>query len=65
LDKYKVTFKRFFAIGKKGTPPPPNTGLACQEKIVFVCFGPYLVWFATVHTQLGAISPKARDLGFN
>ena len=30
MDKYKVIFKREFAIEKKATPP--NTGLACQEK---------------------------------
>jgi hypothetical protein len=51
--------KREFVIGKKGYPP--NTGLACQEFCLFVCFGPHLFWFGTVHTQLGAISPKARD----
>jgi hypothetical protein len=62
LDKYKVTFKREFVIGKKAIPQ--NTGLACQEKMLCVCFGPYLVWFGTVHTQLGAISPKACD-GFS
>jgi hypothetical protein len=54
LDKYKVTLKGEFAIGKNATPT--NTGMACQEKILFICSGPHLVWFGTVHTQLGAIS---------
>jgi hypothetical protein len=58
----KVTFRRECVIGIKATPP--NTGLAYQDKMLFVCFGLHLVWFGIAHTQLGARSPKQPVFSF-